>query len=567
MSNITQFTFLSTTWLQQLVGDVDVTKLASGQAWVPQGNNVKSKKKQPPDSIGYYPGGPPITKTQQQPDQALWSDAADLKAAQTSNLLGYHFNVFGSDKAKSFAGPDGNLLFLFGDIRGQTTAPYDTIAWSDTADPEASPKGLMLKCWTSSNPSFSNQPQNLSDNSKNFTLLVFPNNSAGKADPLDLAWSVDDMGADNAPHSGVTIPPYAGHPDASTYVVLRFNQLIIKRQGKPIGTGWASVLTKLTIPTTIDAADPTISFTYLRVLSQLDFTATKTQGVIQGVAPLAAPTTNPSFVQTALHCYDSSYPSFAGANLADGQGYLLTFGSGTFRGPLFVSHLPEMYITIYDLSSIYLSATPYAGVESGIGTMYFQGHGTQMTWSAPDDQSSPGVRKRCWPVLGGTPDQPAVTGIGDFSVVCLLNKCTEVPELWLIMCDGGGFDGIMLYWSLTPWGPWQSASGLPLFANTNGDGTGTQAVPSGAPFIQDFHKPGNSLNGPVIGAENKPFDHAKDVAPPFKVYGPMMIEKYCKVHTSPGVGGTTVITLTVYWTICTWIPYYAVLMKSEFNLI
>jgi hypothetical protein len=561
MSNITQFTFMSTTWLQQLVGDVDVTKLTPAQAWVPQGNNATPK--QPKDSIGYYPGGPAISNSV--PNQALWSDSGDVKAQQTSNLLGYHFNVFGSDKAKSFTGPDGNLLFLLGDIRGQTALPYDTIAWSDTADPEAAKQGLILTCWTSINPCISGQPQNKSDNSNAYTLLVFPNKGTSKANPLDLTFTANDMGADNAPHSGVTIPPYTGNPEASTYVVLRFNQLMIKNSTQHIGTGWASVLTNLKIPATIGAADPTTSFTYLRVLSQLDFTLLPTGGVVSGVAPLPAPTTNPCFIQTALHCYDSSYPSYANANLpvpAAGQGYVLVFGSGTFRGPLWVTHPPMEYISSYDRSSIYLSATPYAEFESGTGTVYFQARGT--TWSAP---SANPLHTQCWPILGGTPTVPTVTGIGDFSVVCLLNKCAQVPELWLMMCDGSGFPGIMLYWSPTPWGPWQPASGVPVFANTNGDGTGPQAVPSGAPFVQDFQKPGNHLNGPVIGSENKTFNPKKDVAPPFKVYGPMVIEKFCKMSASSGAGGTTVVTLAVYWTFCTWIPYYAVLMKSEFTLV
>jgi len=570
MSTITQITFASTRWLQQVVGDVDVTKLTPTQAWVPHGDKTTPPK--PANSIGAYPGGPAIKNSPAQPYQSLWSDSGDDPSVQTRNLLGYNFNVFGSDKAKSFVGPDGNLLFLLGDIRGQTTAPYDVIAWSDTADPEA-PEGLILRCWTTVNVmSVGDQPQNALG-ADNFTLLVFPNNSGGRPNPLRLTFTVDDMGADNAPHSGTTIPPYPGSPTPSTYVALRFNQLDIWNGATRIGTGWASALTKLTMPATISAANPATSFTYLRVLSQLDFTQLPAGAVfhgmklpdgatVSGVTPLPPPTTNPCFVQTQFHCYDSSYPSYANANLpapGAGQGYVLTFGSGTFRGPLLVSNPPDEFILTYDRSSMYLSATRYAAFESGAGTLYFQGQ--EPTWSAPGDapRSTP-----CWPVLGGGPDTPVVSGIGDFSVVCLLHQCPQVPELWLMMCDGTAFHGIMLYWSLAPWGPWQPASGLPVFANANGDGTtgATQVGPSGKPFVQNFHT-GNNLNGPVIGPENKP-SGGHDVKAPFKVYGPMMIEKFCTMSASPGTGGTTLVTLTVYWTLCTWIPYYAVLMKSEF---
>lgn len=50
MTTITKSHLQSTTWVRQLVGDVDGTKLTSGQG---------RKPKNQPD-IGHYPGGPPI---------------------------------------------------------------------------------------------------------------------------------------------------------------------------------------------------------------------------------------------------------------------------------------------------------------------------------------------------------------------------------------------------------------------------------------------------------------------------------------------------------------------------
>jgi len=121
---------------------------------------------------------------------------------------------------------------------------------------------------------------------------------------------------------------------------------------------------------------------------------------------------------------------------------------------------------------------------------------------------------------------------------------------------------------VTPWGPWQPASQtgrVGVFTTPDAQGD-----PRSGGFIQQpvtsSGAAGDGLNGPAIGAEKNSVDAAGRPAnaDPFKAYGPMLVEKFCKVVPDPNGGSSP--TLTIYWTMCTWIPYYVVLMRSQFSL-
>ncbi|MBV8717657.1 MAG: hypothetical protein JOZ65_21560 [Chloroflexi bacterium] len=609
--------------LQQLVGDVDVTRIgnASEPYWHPT-----DKRPEQANSIGYYPGGPPIKRA----DGEIWSDSHSSVAPTPfpegpTPQLGYYYNIFGSDKARCFAGPDGNLLFLFGDIRGQTPAPWDTIAYSDTSDPE--PGGIDLWCYTSAAASFPKQPRNQSDPhppafNGPYTLLAFPSNPQNRPNPLDLKFSIDDMGVDNSPFSGVYVPRADDPGLSATYVTFRFRTLPLAGSAAPVGqtpppdcselknctpgriqlppgglaveqyarmqaeagTATANILTRLnpayaTSPRTLQPAtvDPKAAFEYLRVISQTPY-----KQLADGTAvPLQSPLdVSPCFINTELHTYDASYPSYVLSGLGPqppSGGYLLMFGTGTIRGPLTVLQPTQIdgrttfLPTAYDLSTVFLSAQDYADVESNTtGLRIFTGVAADTSvaqWTSSSDPSD------AYPVLGGTPQAFAYHGIGDFSVACLRNQLPQAPELWLMMCDGSQangwmYAGIHLFWSLTPWGPWKPASQtgkVGVFNTPDGQGDPASGGFIQQPIMGDFPA-GNGLNGPVIGPEKNARDTAgqDSNSAAFKVYGPVLIEKFCKLASDPSSPSSAV--LTVYWTMCTWIPYYAVLMRSQFDL-
>ncbi len=177
---------------------------------------------------------------------------------------------------------------------------------------------------------------------------------------------------------------------------------------------------------------------------------------------------------------------------------------------------------VYRSSDAYLSIVPRATFESGKGTKYFAGPGSDGSpkWSEREADAAPVV------------DHPT---IGDISV-------TWDPDLhlWLMTYDSRDPRGIVFRYASAPWGPW---SDIQVIFDIQRD--------NGGDFI---HRPraNDNLAGPVIGQGKANPEGVVGGA-----YAPYVIERFTRLDGD---------RLSLYYVMSTWNPYTVELMRSEFRV-
>ena len=189
----------------------------------------------------------------------------------------------------------------------------------------------------------------------------------------------------------------------------------------------------------------------------------------------------------------------------------------------------------YRHSAVYLATLPAANFESGAGTLYFTGLSNGLpVWSSLETNAVPLVT-----------DNPANPTIGNVSV----NFCAAA-SLWLMTYDGGrgppdatNTTGVYFSFASAPWGPW-SAPQL-IFNATRDHRFGT--------FMRNTNFTPAGPIGPTIDPTNN-----DPVATTGGDYAPYMIGRFTTIQGN---------TLTICYTMSTWNPYTALLMKSDFTIV
>ena len=223
------------------------------------------------------------------------------------------------------------------------------------------------------------------------------------------------------------------------------------------------------------------------------------------------------FLQTSLQKL-----SFSPTAAVPPQEWVAIWGSGTYRQ-----------------SDVYFATVPASDFESGEGTIYFAGldHDGAPTWSGSEAQAKAVA-------TNGT--------TGDFSVAFL-----KQADLWIMMYDDRTLgsqgqvvkDGIIQFrYSKTPWGPWSDPPQT-IFTKDQGYGTFIRTPPAlVGSSADDSHDDG--IDSPVTGST----DLAQVGGGAF---APMIVQRFTRVSGKQ---------LRVYYTLSTWVPYYVVLMRSDFTI-
>jgi hypothetical protein len=170
----------------------------------------------------------------------------------------------------------------------------------------------------------------------------------------------------------------------------------------------------------------------------------------------------------------------------------------------------------YRKSNVCLAAVPSAQIETKSAIRYFSGlgGGGTPTWSAAESAAVPLF------------NQPQV---GEFSA-------SWIPQLsrWVMLYNAGSPRGITMRTALKPWGPWSAGSVIMDPWNEGGYGV-YQHIPWSWARKDAFHDSGQSE---TWGGE----------------YGPYIIPRFTTGNAA---------ACQLYYTMSTWNPYQAVLMRSE----
>lgn len=221
------------------------------------------------------------------------------------------------------------------------------------------------------------------------------------------------------------------------------------------------------------------------VLVHLD-EATRRFHVIRELSPIGG-----KFVEVEMRFTDEQIPG-----LSEPGPHILLWGTGER----------------YRQSPVYLGVVPAEQFETGRGTRYYAGldaNGVPQ-WAATEAEAVPVIRN---------------VDVGEFSIIQ-----SQELGIWIFMYAD------RVYWSETPWGPWNGPILLPI-------------EPIAADAFQYRRRSDPYLAGPTIGPE----DPYREGGP----YGHYMIERFTKVDGD---------VLRLYYLISTWNPYEVVLMRSDFTV-